>query len=85
MTSINGGNEGGLDAAVFLFRWRRREVGQRRHHARLASMREEEERWPVGPCGWAGPAGRLRPSGKGRENRPVKKRKTGQKGRMGSK
>jgi hypothetical protein len=35
----------------------------------------EEESWPVGPCGWAGPAGRLRPSGKGRENRPVKKKK----------
>jgi hypothetical protein len=43
--------------------------------ARSASVREEEERWPVGPCGWARPAGRPRPNGKGRENRPVKKRR----------
>jgi hypothetical protein len=62
-----GGNEGGLDAANFLFWWRRR-------RARSALVREEEERWPVGPCGWAGPARRPRPSGKGRENQPVKKR-----------
>jgi hypothetical protein len=28
-----------------------------------------------GPCRWAGPVGRPRPSGKGRENWPVKKKK----------
>jgi hypothetical protein len=32
-----------------------------------------------GPCGWAGLAGRLRPTGKGRGNRPVKKEKLGRK------
>jgi hypothetical protein len=35
-----------------------------------------------GPCRWAGPVGRPRPSGKGRENRPVKKKeKLGRKAR----
>jgi hypothetical protein len=37
-------------------------------------------RWPVGSCGWAGLAGRPRPSGEGRENRLVKKK--GPKGRV---
>jgi hypothetical protein len=40
----------------------------------LGSGAGGRRRWPVGPCEWAGPAGRPRPSGKGREIRPVKKR-----------
>jgi hypothetical protein len=83
------GNEGGLDAAVFLFRWSRRgdRGGGARpaggSAARSASVREEEERWPVGHAG-----GLDRPKGRGlvetggkidRE----KKRKTRPKGQMG--
>jgi hypothetical protein len=45
-----------------------------------AGGRRKVAGWAV-RVGWA--AGRPRPSGKGRENRPVKKRKTGPKGRMG--
>jgi hypothetical protein len=33
-------------------------------------------RWPIGPCGWAGPAGRLRPSGGG-EGKSAGKKKDG--------
>jgi hypothetical protein len=32
-------------------------------------------RWPVGPCGWAGPAGRPRPSGGGERKSAGKKKK----------
>jgi hypothetical protein len=36
-------------------------------------------RWPVGPCGWPGPAGRPRPSGGGEGKSADKKKETGPK------
>jgi hypothetical protein len=36
-------------------------------------------RWPVGPCGWAGPTGRPRPSGGGEGKSAGKKRRLGRK------
>jgi hypothetical protein len=68
---MKGGGGEAVEASGRPWRWL--EASQRRRRACSASVQEEEERWPVGPCGWAGPAGRPRPSGKGRENRPVKK------------
>jgi hypothetical protein len=42
-------------------------------------------RWLVGPCGGLGQPGGRGPVGEGRENRPVKKKKIGPKGRVGRK
>jgi hypothetical protein len=67
MVPINGGNEGGLDAAVFLFRWRRR--GDRGGGARPTGGGAVRARLWCGrkkKGGWLGRAGGLgRPEGRG--------------------
>jgi hypothetical protein len=81
----------GIDAAFLSFRWKRR--GDRGGGARLAggsavrAGRRCGRRKKVAGSAvqWAGPARRSRPSGGGEENRPVKKKKAGPKGRVGRK
>jgi hypothetical protein len=76
-----GGNEGELDAAVFLFRWRRR--GNRGGGARLAGdgavlgcgaggRRRPVASWAV-MVGWAGRE--VKAQWEGRENRSVGRKK----------
>jgi hypothetical protein len=83
-----GGNEGEIDAAVFLFRWERR--GDQGGGARPAGGGAVRARrrcgrrkkacgglgWPGGrgPVRWARPASRPWPSGGGEENRSVKEK-----------
>jgi hypothetical protein len=69
MASSNGGMKG-IDATVFISSGGG--VGATVEAARgrpaaapcaLGSGAGGRRRWPVRPCGWAGPVGRLRPSG----------------------
>jgi hypothetical protein len=84
MAPINGGNVGGLDAAVFLFRWRHR--GDRGGGARPADggavrtqlrcgRKKKGGRWAVW-VGWAGQKAEAQWEGEGK-SAGKKKRKTG--------
>jgi hypothetical protein len=81
-----GGNEGEIDAVIFLFLWERRgdrggdarPSGGGAVHAWCRCGRRKKACGGLGRSGggvrWAGPAGRTWPSGGGEENRPVKEK-----------
>jgi hypothetical protein len=84
MASINGGNEGGLDAAVFLFRWRHRatvEAARGRPAAAPCALgfgaggRRKVAAWAM-RVGWAGRKAEVQWEGEGKS---ASKKKTGPK------